>query len=48
MVAQTQVSSSRNISYTGRVTLINRVIFGMVSHWASIFILLTEELERIT
>ena len=36
MAAQIQEWSSRNISYPGRVKLINTVIFGMVSYWASI------------
>ncbi|KAJ8424267.1 hypothetical protein Cgig2_033136 [Carnegiea gigantea] len=44
MRTQIQVWSSRNIFYDGRVMLINTVIFGMASYWASIFILPKEEL----
>lgn len=47
MNTQIQVWSSRNISYAGRVILINSVIFGMLNYWASIFILPQEVLDSI-
>jgi len=48
MLAQLHTWSTRNMSYEGKVILINNVIFGMVSYWASIFILSKEVLDRIT
>ena len=48
MRTQIQVWSSRIISYARRIMLINTVIFGMVSYWASIFIPPKEVLDTIT
>ena len=40
--------STRNISYTGRLVLINSVVFGMFNYWASIFLLPNEVIDILT
>ena len=40
--------ATRNISYAGRLVLINNVLFGMFNFWASIFLLPNEVIEIIT
>jgi len=39
--------STRNISFVGRAQLINSVVFGMYSFWASIFILPKEVIDNV-
>ncbi|KAJ8423642.1 hypothetical protein Cgig2_006673 [Carnegiea gigantea] len=46
--AKINLWSTRNISFAGRAVLMNTVIFGMFNYWASIFILPSEVLEKIT
>jgi len=48
IIAKINLWSTRNISFAGRAVLINTVIFGMFNYWASIFILPSEVLEKIT
>ena len=40
--------STRHISYAGRLVLINNVLFGIFNYWASIFLLPTEVIEKLT
>lgn len=40
--------SSKNLSFAGRSRLINCIIFGMFSYWASIFLLPTEVTTKLT
>jgi len=46
--SKVMVWSTRNISFTGRVQLLNSMVFGMFSYWANIFILPQEVLDQIT
>ena len=39
--------STTNISFAGRAQLINSVVFGMYSFWASIFILPKEVIDKV-
>ena len=48
ILTKVRLWSTRHISFAGRATLINSIIFGMVNHWASIFILPTSVLEKLT
>ncbi|KAJ8435318.1 LOW QUALITY PROTEIN: hypothetical protein Cgig2_026410 [Carnegiea gigantea] len=48
IMAKVQISTTRNISCAGRARLINSVIFGMYTYWASIFLLPTEVTDKIT
>ena len=48
IVARVQLWATRNISFVGRVRLINGVIFGMSTYWFSIFLLPNEVTEKIT
>lgn len=47
MLAQIQKWAAHAITYSGRVTLLNSVVFGMINYWAAIFILPKEVLIRI-
>jgi len=38
----------RNISYAGRLVLINSVLFGMFNYWALIFLLPNKVIEKLT
>ncbi|KAJ8433592.1 hypothetical protein Cgig2_016522 [Carnegiea gigantea] len=42
IIARVHLWATRNISLVGRTRLINSVIFGMFSYWASIFLLLNK------
>ena len=46
--AKVRVWSTRSLSFAGRARLINSVIFGMYTYWASIFLLPNEVLDKIT
>ena len=48
IMAKVHIWTSRNISFAGRARLINSVIFGMYTYWASIFLLPAEVTEKIT
>ncbi|KAJ8420531.1 hypothetical protein Cgig2_032925 [Carnegiea gigantea] len=48
IMARVQIWAAGNISFVGRARLINIVIFGMHSYWASIFLLPKEVTEKIT
>ena len=48
IMAKVQIWTTRNISFAGRARLINSVIFGMYTSWASIFLLPTEVTDKIT
>jgi len=43
-----QLWATKRISFAGRAQLINSALFGIVSYWASIFLLAAEVLETIT
>jgi len=47
-MARVQLWAARSISFTRRARLINSVIFGMYTCWASIFLLPNEVTEKIT
>ena len=48
ITARVHIWSTRNLSFAGRATLINSVIFGMFNYWASIFLLPQNVLDKIT
>ena len=48
IMAKVHIWTSRNISFARRARLINSVIFGMYTYWASIFLLPAEVTEKIT
>ncbi|KAJ8425482.1 hypothetical protein Cgig2_023898 [Carnegiea gigantea] len=47
IIARVHLWAARNISFVGRVRLINSTIFGMYSYWASIFRLPNKVTEKI-
>jgi len=48
IIAKVNVWATISFSFTGRAVLINSVLFGMYSSWASIFILPVEVVDTIT
>ncbi|KAJ8426825.1 hypothetical protein Cgig2_022606 [Carnegiea gigantea] len=40
--------ASRNLSFVGRAVLINNVLFGMLTNWASIFILPSQVIDKLS
>ena len=48
MTARIHTWATRNISYAGRLVLINTVLFGIFNYWASIFLLPQEVIDRLT
>ena len=46
--ARVHIWASRNLSFAGRATLINSVIFGMFNYWASMFLIPQNVLDKIT
>jgi len=48
IVAKARTWAIINIYFAGRAMLINSVIFGLVNYWATIFLLPSEVIERIT
>jgi len=46
--ARIHIWATRDLSFTGRARLINSVIFGSFSYWASIFLLPNAVIERLT
>ena len=40
--------ATRTLSYAGRLTLINSILFGMVNYWAAIFLFPTEVIDKLT
>jgi len=48
ITAKIHTWATRHISYAGRLSLINNVIFGIFNYWALIFILPTEVIEKLT
>jgi len=46
--ARVHIWATINLSFAGRVMLINDIIFGMLNYWASIFLLPQTVLEKIT
>jgi len=48
ITAWVHIWATRNLSFAGRAMLINTVIFGMFSYWASIFLLPQSVLDKIT
>jgi len=46
--AKVQVWITRNLSFAARARLINTIIFGMYSYWASIFLLPNEIITKLT
>ena len=48
ITSRVHIWATRNLSFAGRPTLINSVIFGMFNYWASIFLLPQNMLEKIT
>ena len=47
ITAKIQVWASRHISYTGRLVLVNTVLFGMFNFWAQVFILLQDVVNQV-
>ncbi|KAJ8425647.1 hypothetical protein Cgig2_023401 [Carnegiea gigantea] len=48
IIARVHLWATRSIYFAGKDKLINSVIFGMFSYWASIFLLVNEVTEKIT
>jgi len=48
ITGRVHIWATRNLSFAGKVTLINGVIFGVFNYWASIFLLPKTVLEKIT
>ncbi|KAJ8428966.1 LOW QUALITY PROTEIN: hypothetical protein Cgig2_003297 [Carnegiea gigantea] len=48
MLSRVHICSTRHFSFAGRAKPINSIIFGMFNYWASIFMLPTNVVERIT
>ncbi|KAJ8420385.1 hypothetical protein Cgig2_004699 [Carnegiea gigantea] len=48
ITARMEIWATESLSYAGRVVLINTAVFGMFNYWASIFILPTEVVNKIT
>ncbi|KAJ8420975.1 hypothetical protein Cgig2_025653 [Carnegiea gigantea] len=48
ITARVHMWSTRHISYAGRLVLINSVLLGTFNYWASIFVLPTEVIEKLT
>ena len=48
ITARVHTWATRNISYAGRLVLINSVLFGTFSFWGSVFLLPNEVIEKIT
>jgi len=48
ITARIHTWATRNLSFAGRARLINNVIFGSFSYWASIFLLPNAVIERLT
>ena len=43
-----RIWTTRHLSFAGRAMLINSVVFGMINYWASIFVLPTSVIEKLT
>ena len=48
ITARVKIWAIRSLSFVGRAVLINNVLFGMFTYWASIFILPTQVLDSLT
>ena len=48
ITARVRQWATQTLSYAGRLTLINSVLFGMVNYWAVIFLLPTEVIDKLT
>lgn len=48
ILARVHTWATRSTSFAGRAMLTNSIVFGMFNYWASIFLLPTEVIERIT
>lgn len=48
ILAKVHFWGTRNISFAGRAMLINSVVFGVLTYWASVFIMPNEVLTQIT
>lgn len=48
ITARVRQWATRTLSYAGRLTLINSILFGMVNYWAAIFLLPTEVIDKLT